>query len=68
MEVPHITDLDRRREGIFFQSRNQAAIEAGLRFVGRSADGQTRYALPPEQKDAARRRFAGLIQALGYEA
>jgi hypothetical protein len=55
-----------RREGIFFQTRNEAAIDAGLRFVGRSADGKTRYALTPEQKDAARRRFAGLIRQLGY--
>lgn len=57
-----------RREGIFFQTRNEAAIEAGLRFVGRSSDGKSRYALTQDQKDAAGRRFAALIQQLGYEA
>lgn len=55
-----------RREGIFFQTRNEAAIESGLRFVGRAADGKSRYALTPEQKAAARQRFAGLIEQLGY--
>jgi hypothetical protein len=59
-------EIAARREGIFFQSRNAAAIETGLRFVGRSSDGKTRFALTPEQKEAARHRFAGLIQRLGY--
>jgi hypothetical protein len=59
-------EIAARREGIFFQSRNEAAIETGLRFVGRSADGTSRYSLTPEQKEATRRRFAGLIRQLGY--
>jgi len=62
------TEITERREGIFFQTRNEAAIDAGLRFVGRSRDGTTRFSLTAEQKAAARRRFAGLIQQLGYEA
>ena len=62
------SEIATRREGIFFQTRNEAAIEAGLRFVGRSKEGKTRYSLTPEQKEAARQRFAGLIRQLGYEA
>ncbi len=60
-------EIGKKQEGIFFQSRNEAAIEAGLRFVGRTAEGRSRYSLTEAQEDAARKRFAALIAQLGYE-
>lgn len=61
------TEIAERREGIFFQNRNEAAIKSGLRFVGRSESGTSRYRLTAEQEAAARKRFARLIRELGYD-
>ena len=61
-------EIAEKREGIFFQNRNAAAIVSGLRFVGRTENGTTRYRLTKDQETAARKRFARLIRELGYEA
>lgn len=61
------TEIREKKEGIFFQHRNEAAIETGLRFVGRSNDGNSRFRMTARQNAAARKRFARLIRDLGYE-
>jgi hypothetical protein len=62
------TEIAEMRHGIFYQDRNRSAIEAGHRFVGRSATGASRYRLTPEQRERATRRFAALIKQMGYQA
>jgi hypothetical protein len=57
-----------KRHGIFYQDRNRAAIEAGHRFVGRSASGASKYRLTAEQRARAAKRFAALISQMGYPA
>ena len=61
-------EIAERREGIFFQNRNAAAIDSGLRFVGRTQNGATRFRLTPDQEGAARKRFERLIRELGYDS
>ena len=62
------TEIAEKRHGIFYQDRNRSAIEAGHRFVGRSATGASRYRLTPEQRARATQRFAALIRQMGYQA
>ena len=59
-------EIAERKEGMFYQARNQASIEAGHRFVGRSTDGNSLFTLTDDQRERARRHFAGLIREFGY--
>jgi aryl sulfotransferase len=61
------TEIAEKHHGIFYQDRNRSAIEAGHRFVGRSATGASRYRMTQEQRERATRRFAALIQQMGYQ-
>jgi hypothetical protein len=61
-------EIAAKQHGIFYQDRNQAAIEAGHRFVGRSDTGASKYRLTKEQRERATQRFAALIKQLGYDA
>jgi hypothetical protein len=65
LEEAEIAD---KHHGIFYQDRNRSAIEAGHRFVGRSATGASKYRLTEDQRARATRRFAALIKQMGYEA
>jgi hypothetical protein len=67
----HMREIEEREisgkvEGYFFQSRNKSGIDAGHRFVGRSTSGKALFALTPEQRSAAERKFASLIKEFGY--
>jgi hypothetical protein len=53
-------------EGLFYQTRNRSGIEAGHRFVGRSASGTPLFTLSAEQRAAAERRFGPPMKELGY--
>ncbi len=66
MRIVEEREIAERKEGMFYQERNQASIEAGHRFVGRSADGTSPLTLTADQRDRARRHFASLIREFGY--
>ena len=59
-------EIAARQEGMFYQTRNRSALEAGHRLVGRSNTGESRYCLTAHQRALAEQRFAGLIRLLGY--
>ncbi len=59
-------EIGARREGIFYQARNSPNIEAGHRFVGRSAEGASIFRLTQEQRRRAAARFAPLMRQFGY--
>jgi hypothetical protein len=60
------SEISAKREGMFYQTRNRSALEAGHRLVGRSSTGESRYRLTGHQRARAEQRFAALIQLLGY--
>jgi hypothetical protein len=61
-------EIAEKCEGMFYQSRNRSALEAGHRLVGRSSTGESRYRLTERQQVLAERRFSDLIRLLGYES
>lgn len=61
------TEIAAKREGMFYQSRNRSALEAGHRLVCRSSTGESRYRLTEHQRALAEQRFAELIRLLGYQ-
>jgi len=56
-------EIEQRIEGVFFQTINAAAYDAGQRFVG---SDRSRFFLTSEQRQRALARFAGLMRRLGY--
>ena len=67
MRLIEESEISARREGMFYQTRNRSALEDGLRLVGRSSTGASKYHLTAEQRERAELRFATLIKLLGYQ-
>lgn len=67
MRLIEESEISARREGMFYQTRNQSALEEGLRLVGRSNTGASKYHLTDEQRERTELRFATLIKLLGYQ-
>ena len=61
-------EIAARTEGLFYQARNRAALEAGQRFVGRSNGAATGFQMTEDQRRRALERFAPAMRRLGYLA
>jgi hypothetical protein len=66
MKAMEAREIAARTEGFFFQRRNQSAIAAGHRFVGRSDDGRGLFRLTDDQRRRAQLRFEPLMRQFGY--
>lgn len=61
------SEIAERKEGFFYQSRNNSGLAAGHRFVGRSIDGTPMFRLSDEQRAKARERFGPIMKEFGYQ-